>query len=771
MRSFRKNGFGLLIALFAACAAPSCQSLTDVWNAIDDVDNRLTTVEEKVERMNTNIDALSKVCDALRNNVSISRVTRLQDNSGYEIVFSDGISAVIKDGANGKDGKDGDNGNNGHTPVIAIAYDQGSGYYYWTVDGEPLLDASGNRVRANGVDAIAPRVAIGSTLGGQYSQDATYISVDGGKTWTRISGENGAAFFESVTVDEASGKVKMILADGTSLEVPYVKDFMFAFANREIRIPYGAETDVVVSQSGVASYQIVKPDGWKASLEDNVLHVKSPSVANDFADTEGDIAVIAVSKSGFTTIAKLNVGIQGGLVEIEANTGSRTVTLNCAPNKSVSAYRVYSKVFTEVEAASIDNEHILEALDGVSFEKYLGDETVTLKVPDSIEHGSQAVVFVLVYDQKNKLSSVKRVEFTVTVGRVGLALSGDPSLTSVTLCLSPNEWTDCYFLWVGKKSILDSFKINEKDPASLINFLCQDDSDKEAIAPLWLNVSGNQAFESLDDDTEYKVVCVPVEGKGSKVPVGYLSMLDFKTISKSDVPPTVSAEIVAKDSDWLYTSVKYKYGINSVNLYVMVVGQDEWDTYLKEHPGQDNRGYLTLNATKYPCTETFEQTIRLNTHASSPIYILSMAENPAGVKSEIVTIKYTTPAYVEGIATLSVHVPQDGIKANSVAAHCLVSPDAVSYVLCCETDAKWNELMKNDSGDGTPDDRYEYLSRHGIKYDFSGTDVTHEFTDLVEDTEYNIFALAIDKDGNFGKMTQSSKFRTAKKESGSGDHQ
>lgn len=764
----------MLIALISACAAPSCQNLSDVWYAIDDIDDRLTSVEEKVEKMNTNIDALTKVCDALRNNVSISRVIRLQDNTGYEIVFSDGTSAVIKDGVNGKDGndgKDGNNGKDGHTPAIAVAYDSVDGYYYWTVDGEPLLDASGNRVRANGVDAVVPRVAVGSTIGGQYVQDATYISVDGGKTWTRISGESGAAFFESVTVDEASGKVKMVLADGTALELPYVKDFMFAFTKTEVMLSYGSETDVDVNQSGVATYQIVKPDGWKATLDGNVLHVKSPSAKNDFADTEGDIAVIAVSKSGFTTISKLKVGILGGSIDVETTTGSRTVILKCAPNGSVSDYRVYSKVFTEAEAAAIDDESVLEALDGISYQRYSGDKSVTLKVPDGIEHGSQAVAFILVYDQKGALAGVKRVGFTVTVGRVALALSGAPTLTTATINLTPNEWTDYYFLWVGKKSILESFKINEKDPASLINFLCQDDSDKEAIAPMWLNVSGNQSFESLDDDTEYKVVCVPVDGKDSKVPVGYLTLLDFKTISKSEVPPTVSAEIVAEASDWLYTSVKYKFSLNSTNLYAMIVTQEEWDAYLKNHQGQDNRGYLTANATKYPCGDTFEQTIRLETHASSPIYILSMAENPAGVKSEIVTIKYTTPIYVEGIATLSVQVLPDDIKANSVTARCVVSPDAASYILCCETESKWNEILKNSVANRTPDDRYEYLCRYGEKYDFSESNVMHEFTDLAEDTEYNIFALAIDKNGNFGRITQTHKFRTAKKESGSDDPQ
>ena len=86
---------------------------------------------------------------------------------------------------------------------MSVAYDQTTGSYYWTVDGEPLPDASGNKVKANGTDAELPRLASGASLGEPYVQDATCISVDGGKTWTRISGENGVSFFESVKADES----------------------------------------------------------------------------------------------------------------------------------------------------------------------------------------------------------------------------------------------------------------------------------------------------------------------------------------------------------------------------------------------------------------------------------------------------------------------------------------------------------------------------------------------------------------------------------------
>lgn len=95
----REKCGGALFAVLSACVLPACKTdLSDVWNSIDNIDDRLSQVEKKIEEMNTNIDALGKICDALSSNVSVSSVTPLQDASGYEIVFSDGTKATIHNG-------------------------------------------------------------------------------------------------------------------------------------------------------------------------------------------------------------------------------------------------------------------------------------------------------------------------------------------------------------------------------------------------------------------------------------------------------------------------------------------------------------------------------------------------------------------------------------------------------------------------------------------------------------------------------------------------
>jgi hypothetical protein len=122
--------------------------------------------------MNSNIEALQAIVDALQNNDYVTGVKPIYEDGkviGYTISFSksddvaiyhgqdgkDGVDGTPgQDGAPGQDGTDGEDGKDGadgHTPVIGVAKDA-DGIYYWTVDGKWLLDADGNKVKAVGTD-------------------------------------------------------------------------------------------------------------------------------------------------------------------------------------------------------------------------------------------------------------------------------------------------------------------------------------------------------------------------------------------------------------------------------------------------------------------------------------------------------------------------------------------------------------------------------------------------------------------------------------------
>ena len=216
------------IAGFVMCAfgLPSCSDDYDdseLRNNLENLEDRITALEEWQKSVNTNIQSLQSIVSALENRNFITGVTPLMENgkeTGYTITFQSGSPIIIrhgKDGVDGEDGTDGQNGTDGKdgsTPVIGVAKDS-DGVYYWTVDGEFLLDGdkkipvtgpegdkgdagddgitphigeNGNwwigttdtGIKAQGAkgdDAIAPQVQINATT------NEWEISTDGGKNW------------------------------------------------------------------------------------------------------------------------------------------------------------------------------------------------------------------------------------------------------------------------------------------------------------------------------------------------------------------------------------------------------------------------------------------------------------------------------------------------------------------------------------------------------------------------------------------------------------
>ena len=255
----------LLLLTLTLCFLTACHD--DIWNAIDDLDGRVTKLEELCKEMNTNITSLQTIVSVLQSNDYITGIVEIKKNGeviGYTITFGKHDPITIyhgqdgKDGQNGADGKDGQDGSS-NTPVIGVAKDT-DGVYYWTLNGEWLLDDNGNKLPvsgtngkdgtdgkdgqdgtdgkdgkdgADGKDGVTPQLKI--------EDDYWYISYDNGATWTQLGkatgedgkdgadgqdGQNGAdgkdgqdgdSMFQSVTQDE--NYVYFTLADGTVIKI------------------------------------------------------------------------------------------------------------------------------------------------------------------------------------------------------------------------------------------------------------------------------------------------------------------------------------------------------------------------------------------------------------------------------------------------------------------------------------------------------------------------------------------------------------------------
>lgn len=291
-----------LMYALALCALIGCKDNSGLYGLLNDYDDRISSLEQLCKQINTNVDALQTLVNAQQTGDYITAITPIKENGvevGYTITFSKHDPVTIyhgkdgsngKDGQNGKDGKDGQNGTNGtngtdgHTPIIGVAKDT-DGIYYWTLDGDWLLDGNGNKLRVtgedgkdgqdgqngqngtngtNGTNGVTPQLKI--------EGDYWFISYDNGATWTLLgkakgdkgedgtngtNGQDGDSMFQSVTQDE--DYVYFTLINGTLITVSKKNTTEVQIVNGAIQAPFSVSaTKQVYFSQGNLQYNTVQ---------------------------------------------------------------------------------------------------------------------------------------------------------------------------------------------------------------------------------------------------------------------------------------------------------------------------------------------------------------------------------------------------------------------------------------------------------------------------------------------------------------------------------
>ena len=261
----------LLFAL-SLLAVVACSKFDDsaIWEELNKHEDRIVKLETLCNQMNTNIASLQTIIIALQSNDYVVNIAPIKEGNkeiGYTITFSKSGSITIyhgKDGENGKDGVNGADGEDGYTPKIGVKQHT-DGKYYWTLDGNWLLDDSGNMIPTtgedgqDGVNGADGKDGQDGTNGkdgqdgkdGEDGQDGAngidgkdgkdgitpqlkiedgywYLSYDNGTTWQKLGkatgnngldgadgadGEDGDSIIDSITQDDAN--VYFNLSDGT----------------------------------------------------------------------------------------------------------------------------------------------------------------------------------------------------------------------------------------------------------------------------------------------------------------------------------------------------------------------------------------------------------------------------------------------------------------------------------------------------------------------------------------------------------------------------
>ena len=248
-----------LLTLALVLFATACNNddemdmLNSLWRNVTQNEARIDALEKWCAQANTNISSLQTIVNVFESNDAITSITPVMEGGveiGYTITFSNHDPITIYHGKDGKDGQNGANGQNGTSPIVGVAK-YTDGVYYWTLNGEWLLDADGNKLPVSGKDGVNGENGQNGSNGQngvtpqlKIENDYWWISYDNGSTWTQLGkakgedGQNGAkgdkgdtgdkgdkgdkgdagdSMFQSVTQD--ADNVYFTLADGTVIKI------------------------------------------------------------------------------------------------------------------------------------------------------------------------------------------------------------------------------------------------------------------------------------------------------------------------------------------------------------------------------------------------------------------------------------------------------------------------------------------------------------------------------------------------------------------------
>ena len=265
----KKIFFALMMGLAICACTPEAYDDTAIKEQIDNLDDRLTKVEEDLATLELNVAAMKTLAEALKTGKYIESVTPLEDGTGYTITFSDETAIVVKNGEKGDKGETGDKGDkgdtgaagvDGKTPTVTVK--EVDGVLYWFINGEQ-----------------GPAV---------YEEAPVFTSVDGNLYVTYPGGEpqfvgalTGVSIFKSVVVNEEEGTVTFTFVGengeaGDSFDLPLAEKFALEIAESvglakeqtSVEIPYtvkGANATTTVDVLAVACEAVVEAEVIKVS--------------------------------------------------------------------------------------------------------------------------------------------------------------------------------------------------------------------------------------------------------------------------------------------------------------------------------------------------------------------------------------------------------------------------------------------------------------------------------------------------------------------------
>lgn len=329
----------LLIAtgfvISTSCTNKYAEEVRDIQNEIDDLNKELDNL---VSSMNSDIESISILVRSLEQKDYITGVEPTYDNGeivSCRISFFKGDDIVIHCGLNGKDGnngedglngKDGNSGKDGYCPSISVRQDA-DGKWYWTVNDEWLLDATGKKIclnpmdgmdGSNGTDGINGSSGVTPIM--KIDNNVWYISTDGGATWVMYltaSGSQGSPGSDGVTAKSIFDRILILdnsmvfyLSNGAIITIPlYVSLSLNISQTEDILITAGGSVELSYEILGAVDdvlIECVVEGDWKAEINKNGNYLGKVIITAPDPYYDGNVIVIVNAPDGRLVIKSLS---------------------------------------------------------------------------------------------------------------------------------------------------------------------------------------------------------------------------------------------------------------------------------------------------------------------------------------------------------------------------------------------------------------------------------------------------------------------------------
>ena len=262
----KKVFFALMAGLAVFACTPAEYDDTAIKEQIDNLDDRLTKVEEDLATLELNVAGMKTLAEALKTGKYVESVVELEDGTGYTITFSDETTIVVKHGEKGATGDKGDTGATGaageagKTPTVTVK--DVDGVLYWFINGEQGPSVYEEAPKFSSVDGNLYVTYPGGepeyvgALTGKSIFDSVVPNVEEGTVTFTFVGENG----------EPGDSFVLPLAEAFSLEI--ATSVGLAMNQTEVEIPYtvkGANATTTVDVLAVACEAVVEDEVIKVS--------------------------------------------------------------------------------------------------------------------------------------------------------------------------------------------------------------------------------------------------------------------------------------------------------------------------------------------------------------------------------------------------------------------------------------------------------------------------------------------------------------------------